>query len=206
MTPKLLYFDLGNVLLRFDYRRAARQMAQLAGAAEAEVWRLVFVEGLEFEHEAGRIDDRQFHEAFCERTRTNPPREALLAAGSDIFELNVSIVPVVTQLAAARRRLGILSNTSPPHWAHCTSGRYGILPGGFSLFALSFELGALKPEPVIYSRAAALAGCAAEEIFFVDDRADNVAAAREAGFDAVQYLDTPRLAADLRHRGVRFNY
>jgi hypothetical protein len=36
--------------------------------------------------------------------------------------------------------------------------------------------------------------------------ADNVAGARQAGFDAVQYTSTLRLVADLRERGLHFNY
>jgi FMN phosphatase YigB (HAD superfamily) len=46
----------------------------------------------------------------------------------------------------------------------------------------------------------------AGDIFYCDDIAANVEAARRAGFDAVQYTETPELARELRRRGVRFNY
>ena len=45
-----------------------------------------------------------------------------------------------------------------------------------------------------------------QEIFFCDDVIGHVTAAREAGFDAVQYTTTAALVADLWRRGVRFNY
>ena len=45
-----------------------------------------------------------------------------------------------------------------------------------------------------------------QEIFYCDDLPANVAAARRVGFDAVQYTETPELVAELRSRGVRFNY
>jgi putative hydrolase of the HAD superfamily len=206
VPPRFIYFDMGGVLLRFSHRRAAQQMAEVAGLPFELVWQVVFEERLELEHEAGQIDDEGFCEAFCQRTNSRPDPRALLLAGSDIFELNASIVPVVTQLAASGWRTGVLSNTSPPHWAWVTSGRFGILPGGFRAFALSYELKALKPDPTIYRRAAELAGVAPEEVFFVDDHAENVAAAREAGFDAVLYSTAAALAAELRRRGVSFNY
>jgi HAD superfamily hydrolase (TIGR01549 family) len=109
-------------------------------------------------------------------------------------------------LEDAGLRLGILSNTSPCHWEFLLRQDYGILPRCFKVHALSFEIGAMKPEPKIYQAAAELAGVAPQEIFFCDDIAAHVSAAREAGFDAEPYTTTPALVADLRRRGVRFNY
>ena len=42
--------------------------------------------------------------------------------------------------------------------------------------------------------------------FYVDDIAGHVAGARSVGFDAVQYTSTDALVAQLRERGVAFNY
>jgi glucose-1-phosphatase len=71
---------------------------------------------------------------------------------------------------------------------------------------LSYEVGALKPEPKIYRAAAELAGVPPREIFFIDDIAGHVAAARQCGFDAVQYTTTPELVAALCQRGLKFNF
>jgi putative hydrolase of the HAD superfamily len=86
------------------------------------------------------------------------------------------------------------------------SSDYGVLPAPFSVFALSFQIGAMKPDPKIYRAAAELAGVAPRDVFFCDDVMSHVTAARDAGFDAVQYTTTAALVADLRRRGVRFNY
>ena len=59
---------------------------------------------------------------------------------------------------------------------------------------------------VVFTRAAELAGVAPGDIFYCDDIAANVAAARRVGYDAVQYTDTAALVAEIRKRGVRFNY
>jgi putative hydrolase of the HAD superfamily len=76
----------------------------------------------------------------------------------------------------------------------------------FDVTILSFEVGAMKPDPRIYDEAARRAGVRPAEIFFTDDRQENVTAACEAGFDAVQFEETRQLAAELRRRGVRWNY
>lgn len=204
--PRFIYFDLGNVLLFFDHHLAARQMAEVAGIPAERVWQVVFESDLAPRYESGEVDDRAFYEAFCRATDTRPDFDALLLAGSDIFTLNVSIVPVVAALRAAGYRLGILSNTSPAHWNYCTGGRYVILDREFDVHALSYEIGACKPDPKIYEAAAKLAGVPPEHIFFIDDVARNVAGAQAAGFDAVQYTATAALAAELRRRGLKFNY
>jgi glucose-1-phosphatase len=205
-TPRFLYFDLGNVLLNFDHHLACSQMGQVAGIDAKKVWDVVFATDLELRYEAGELDDRQFYEVFCQETGSRPDFDALLLAGSEIFQPNMSIFPVVAALDAARYPLGILSNTCPGHWKYCSDGRYGLITHAFSVYALSYELRACKPSPKIFAGAAQLAGAAPEEIFFVDDVAGHVAGARAAGFDAVQYTTTPALVADLRARGLEFNY
>jgi glucose-1-phosphatase len=131
--------------------------------------------------------------------------EALDAAANDIFELNTPIIALVGRLAAAGNRLGVFSNTTPSHWEYCT-GRFGSLKTVFSVHALSFRLGAMKPAAKAYAAAANLAGVSPDAIFFTDDREENVAAARAAGWDAVVYTSAWELNEALRERGVRINY
>ena len=181
-------------------------MAEVAGVSADKVWDVVFASGLEERFEAGAVDERQFYETFCRETGTQPAKEALLDAASAIFSLNRSIVPVIAQLDAAGYRMGILSNTCGPHWSYCTAGRFAIISQAFDVFALSYQIGACKPDPKVFQAAAKLAGVAPQEIFYTDDIAGNVTAARQAGFDAVQYTTTPELVRDLHARGVRFNY
>ena len=126
-------------------------------------------------------------------------------AASAIFELNLSIMPVVAQLSQAGHRLGILSNTSQTHWEYCCD-RFPILNQAFEVYTLSYRVGAMKPDAEIYRVAAELAGVAPQDIFYTDDIAGHIAGGQIAGFDAVQYTSTPQLVAQLRLRGVEFNY
>jgi len=206
MPPRLLYFDFGEVLFHFSHPLAALQMAEVAGADYDTVWRVVFVEGLQWRFEAGEITTNEFYAEFCRQTGTRPDREALITAGSAIFTPNVPMKAIIGAIQAAGHRTGILSNTCEPHWRWCTAGRFGHFQAGFEILALSYQIRALKPDPRIYQRAIDFAGVAAGEIFFVDDRLENVAGALVAGIDAVVYTTPAALADDLRQRGVRFNY
>ncbi len=203
--PKFIYFDLGKVIVYFDRDIMCRQMGAVADVSPELVFKTIFDTGLQERYESGEIDDRGFYEAFCQGTDCRPNYDALERAGSDIFTLNASIVPVIAQLHAAGYRLGVLSNTCHSHWEHCLR-RFWILRELFSVHALSYRLRASKPDPAIFLGAAELAGVAPEEIFYTDDIAGHIAGAKAVGFDAVQYTSTPELAAELRSRGLRFNY
>jgi len=205
MPPKFLYFDLGKVLVDFDIGQMFRQMGEVAGLDPARVKEVVIDGGLQQQYETGQVSAGEFYDGFCRQTGTTPDYHALRRAGAEIFAPNLSILPVVTQLYHARHRLGILSNTCESHWEYCTR-RYRILNGLFRVHAPSYQIGTVKPHAAIFRKAAELAGVAPQEIFYVDDYADHIAGARAVGFDAVQYTSTPQLVADLRARGVPFNY
>ncbi len=201
--PAYFYFDLGNVLCTFCHEQMCRQMAAVAGVP-AELVRQEFLEIPRFfAFESGQITEEEFFQEFCERTGTRPDRQALEIATSDIFTLNRAVLPWLSRLADRGHRTGVLSNTNPWHWRWITAGRYAeILPGRFEQFVLSYEVGFLKPTRDIYEAAVQAAGVAAAEVFFVDDRPENVAAALEVGLDAVLFTTTDALADALSERGV----
>lgn len=205
-SPKVLFFDLGNVLLFFDHELACRQMAEVAGIDASAVRRAVFESGLQHAYECGRVSTREFFEAFCNATQTRPDYAALCHAAAAIFELNAGIKPLVAQLVAAGYRLALLSNTCEVHWEYVSSGRYGSLFDAFSPQVLSYRLGLAKPQPEIYKAALELARVSPSEAFFTDDRPENVAAACAVGIDAVQFTGTAALHRELRARGVHCNY
>lgn len=203
--PKFLYFDLGNVLLHFDHHRAARQMAEVSGTTPEVVWKAVFESDLQLRYERGAISTREFYEHYCAVTKTKPDYDALCFAAADIFTLNCDTGPIISALATAGYRIGILSNTCEVHWRHLHDG-HTQLDRSFELYALSYQLGSIKPETEIYLAAAKLAGVAPTEIFYCDDRPENVTGAVKAGFDAVLYETPEKLHRDLRERGLKFNY
>lgn len=201
MAIEFVYFDLGNVLLHFDHRRAARQMANVAGISEAEAWEAVFGDDRHLVYERGDESTLAFFEAFCERTNSRPDIDALMHAASDIFERNESMISLVEEVRAKSSRTGVLSNTNDAHWRFVLDN-HSFAHDLFDVHALSFELRELKPARRIYDEAARLAGVAAESIFFIDDRAENIEGARQAGYNACVYTTTEEVAATMRDAGL----
>ncbi len=200
--PRFVYFDLGNVIALFDRGVAARQMAAVAGITPDAALEAMMDGGLQRRLESGAIDWGEFHAQFGAATGSTSDPARLADAASDMFTLNVPILPVIGALEKARVRTGILSNTCAPHWEHLLRRRFAILPGRFAEIVLSHEVRAAKPDRAIYDIAAARAGVPPEEILFVDDLAENVAAAREAGWQAEVFVSAPDLADRIARRGI----
>jgi glucose-1-phosphatase len=204
--PKFLYFDLGNVLLFFDHRRAARQLAALAGVDEGAVFDYIFASDLNTRCDAGLVTGPEFAAGFREQFSCEADDGAIFRASSRIFRVNTPMKGIVSQLRTAGHRLGILSNTCDMHFDWFGSGYYSPIPEAFDVIVLSYRLQLSKPDRAIYEQAARQAGVAPEDVFYVDDMPANVEGARAAGFDAVLFTSAAQYAEDLRSRGVRFNY
>jgi FMN phosphatase YigB (HAD superfamily) len=204
-TPRFFYFDLGNVLLTFDHSIACRRIAALTGLSEPFVQATIFDSGLQLRYEAGEISSDEFVESFMVATGRRVEPRRFLVDCSDVFELNAPIVPVVAHLKLAGYRLGVLSNTCPAHWEFVSQGRYQVLQDLFEIVILSYERRAMKPMPLIYEEAVSASGVDPAEIFFTDDRFENVEGARQVGLDATLFRGVQSLMKDLRQREIMTN-
>ena len=199
--PRFIYFDLGKTLIDFDIDRMCRKMAAVAGLTPQQVRDTLFKTGMLVDYETGRLSAQGCYDAFCAATGARPDFQSLYNACNEIFTPIASMEPVVRNLKLAGHRLGVLSNTCPGHWEYCFQ-HYPILRECFEVYALSYEIGAAKPQAAIYMKAAELAGVRPDEIFYADDIAGHVAGAKAVGIDAVIYTSTDALVEDLRRRDV----
>jgi glucose-1-phosphatase len=203
---QFLYFDLGKVLLEFSNERMLAQVAQVAGVSVADLQRALFPRGDESDpqwlFEAGQLDEEEYFDFFCRATGANPDRAALTTAACDIFTPIAASKRLVEKLAASGHRLGLLSNTNPLHWRFLIDGRFPFLNECFEIQATSFAARSMKPARAVYDYAATQAGVKHRDIFFTDDRPENVEGALEAGFDAVQFRSAEQIADEIKQRGI----
>ncbi len=66
----------------------------------------------------------------------------------------------------------------------------------------SCYLGLRKPGQAIYRRALDILGTPAERVLFIDDRAENAAAAEGAGMKAIRFTGAETLRSELANLGV----
>ncbi len=198
---KFVYFDLGNVLLNFSHDRMIDQVAAVCGVTSNVVQQYMFDNDLENRYETGELNSVQFHAEFCGLIQKDCNLNDFLTACGDIFWLNEPTIPAISQLAQLNLRMGILSNTCEAHWDFAMK-RFQALSQIFPVRVTSFEARSMKPDCGIYQVAIEQAGVSPGEIFFTDDKPENVQAAQDAGIDAVLFTSANQLLRDLAKRGV----
>lgn len=107
---------------------------------------------------------------------------------------------VVSELAAAGMRMFGLTNWSAQTYPHGVAAVPAI--SRLESVLVSGQEGIAKPDPAIFALAIARFGLNGARTLFVDDVADNVAAAREAGLHAHQFVDAAGLRRELAGLGV----
>lgn len=97
-VPKAVVFDLGKVLLDFDYGILARRMASQSSLSAEEILRVVNQTPLLHRYETGLISDREFYEAVVTATGFRGAEEEFLNWFGDIFTEITPMVELQRQL------------------------------------------------------------------------------------------------------------
>ena len=198
---KAVIFDLGRTLIDFDFAPAYRALEEFCSCDGPEMTRRVMAAGLPDRFESGLMEPDEFFTEFAAVLGLRMNYETFLPIWNSIF--TEPLVPEdMLEGLASRYRLVLLSNTNALHFEMPLS-RYPILRH-FKHRILSYEIGAVKPDPRIYQAAIAMAGCAPQECFYTDDVAAYVEAARKQGIDAAEFRGLEKLKLDLQSRGIEW--
>jgi putative hydrolase of the HAD superfamily len=108
--------------------------------------------------------------------------------------LNPDTLEVLRAAGRRGRELAVFSN-APRDLAAAVAAQAEMALFGTLIF--SSDLGLTKPDPPAFAAALRRLGRTADEVLFIDDRAVNVAGAREAGLRAVHFRSPSQLAAEL---------
>lgn len=151
--------------------------------------------------ETGRMGLAHFERALAAQLRVRPGAPTPAAEG--IMRRLFAFLPRDPRMASLVRRLrgagvrtGLLTNT----WGGAEDHDPVVLDDLFDAAVLSGEIGMRKPQPEIFARAAELLDLPTSECLFVDDFEVNVAAAREAGMEALLHERADVTIAALQER------
>ncbi len=193
-------FDIGMVLLRFDFSITLKKIEGRCKAGPDQIPVMLWGSGLVDAYDRGRIATDEFARKASTVIGYDGTTEEFIGHWVDIF------TPVDSMIARARRwkergmPLYLLSNTCESHIEFFTA-RYDL----FRMFdgaVYSCRAGLMKPEKAIYEKLLREHALEASATVFIDDREENVRAARELGIRAVQYEDETGLADALRGWGL----
>lgn len=195
-----IVFDLGNVLIPFDYNIAIKKLNNIEsglGDKFIEFYKSNYDFHRNFER--GKIREKDFIKKLLEIIDYKIDEETFCRYYADIFSLNEDVISLLPGLKKDYK-LYLLSNTNSIHkkygWENYDFLKY------FDKLILSFEVGSVKPEEKIYRAVEKSSGLPSEEHFFIDDIQEYADSAKILGWDAVQFVDYQKLISDLKERNI----
>jgi 2-haloacid dehalogenase len=154
------------------------------------------------QHDAGR----DFADTSAELIAVHPQHRDLIEAWGPRFEETVTgpipgMLDIVRALDAANVPLFCITNFSHEFFPPFRAVRAEIFDR-FADILVSGDERLIKPDPAIYTLALARFGLAAGEGLFVDDRLENIEAARDNGFVGHHFTDADALRDRLEAHGL----
>ncbi|HTD85838.1 MAG TPA: HAD family phosphatase [Candidatus Binatia bacterium] len=183
MSPRIVVFDLGKVLVDFDYRIAARNLAALSKVPAPHMQEIIEKSRLLVEFETGLTNRDQFFRNVCEATGYCGDQSKFNVLFADIF---TAIEPMI-EFHAGLRKSGIptyiFSNTNDLAVTHIRS-RFPFF-SNFDGYVYSYEHGAMKPQRKIYEVVERTTRMSGPEICYIDDRLENAEAGKAMGWQTI---------------------
>ena len=178
-------FDLGKVLVDFDYSIAAIKIAARSAKAPEDLHAFLGSSPLLADYECGRLNREQFYQAIRAAIGFRGDLAEFGSHFADIF----SEMPGTIALHAELRRRGfktfIFSNTNDLAIEHVR--RNFPFFKNFDGYIFSYEVGAMKPAAKIYEAMEKMCGRSGADLIYLDDRAENIAAGVGRGWRAIVY-------------------
>lgn len=196
---RLIISDFGGVICTFDYRIFCRRLAGRIGRDAEEIYAAVYDSDLHAEFEQGRLTGPEYHKRVMSLFGADVPYVEFFPMYGDIFTEIPGTCEMLRRLHT-RYPLYLLSDTNEIHFGYVKETVEAVRL--FDEFIVSYEVGAMKPQPRIYREALRRSGLPADACVFIDDRPGNVEGARRVGMHALQFTSPERCAVDLARLGV----
>lgn len=189
----IILLDLGNVLVRVDYPAFFRTLGFDHEMSERELYELLEEDSRALE--TGKVTTEEYLVVINTKLQTSYTFNQFRRAWNAILP---EVIPAMSELVerlASKYRLMVLSNTNELHFPHMIE----MLPVSrhFERCFLSFEIGALKPDPAIYRSVLSHIDVPADQMLFIDDVKENIHAARNAGMSGIVFRGVGALLEEL---------
>lgn len=194
-----IVFDLGNTLIRFDHSISAKKFANLFRLDSKKIYDLFFDSPITRDFETGAISPREFYTRASALLNVSMPYRDFVDIWNDIFWEDVEMCKLACELKRSYK-LFLLSNINRLHFEHIRK-KFDII-NIFDELILSFAVGAIKPDRVIYDDVVRRAGGEKERLLYIDDREDLISEATRLGIDSIRFDGIDKLKETMRQKGV----
>ncbi len=187
-APEAVVFDLGKVLLDFDYGKVAALMRKFCDFPRDEIIRSLNQSPLLHRYETGELTSRQFFEEVRSVTGFRGEFQDFADIFADIFTPIPEMIDLHTRLRQRGIKTYVFSNTNELAVAHIRS----VYPffANFDGYIYSFEHRSMKPDPKIYEVLEKVAKRSGGELLYIDDRRENVDQGAERGWRTIHHTQS----------------
>lgn len=198
---RTIIFDLGGVYFSDGTKRAINIFSSEFGLDKQEVTdQLVGKSGSDWR--MGRLTAEQFWSQFKDRWQLAVSSEELTRIWFEGYELNHGTESVVLALRRAGYELIYLSDNVPERVKYLEQ-RYHFIEK-FSGGVFSFEVGARKPNILIYEKALEKASSPPDQCVYIDDIESFLKPAAVLSMKTIHFRSSEQLTEDLFRLGVNF--
>ena len=193
---KVLAFDIGKVVVPFDWPAVEAGFATRTGRTQAEV--SAAMQKLQnLGYESGGTDTAGFLSELNRLLSSDISRDEFTVLWNESFTECEQMIPVLEQLVSTHR-LVALSNTNPEHFERLDKGLN--IYRHFEHLILSHQVGYMKPHKRIYQEVIKYTGRSVKkrEVLFFDDKPDFVYGARKYGINAILFTTPEAFVERLR--------
>lgn len=198
--PPVFIFDLGKVLVDFDYSIAAEKIAARSHKTPADLHSFLGSSPLLVEYESGRITRRDLYEAVRDAVGFLGDLDEFGGYFARIFTAMPETIALHAELKRRGFKTYIFSNTNDLAVEHVR--RDFSFFAHFDGYIFSHEVGAMKPLPKIYEAMEAMCGRRGADLIYLDDRPENVAAGTARGWRAIQHESAAKTRTALAGLGI----
>jgi len=194
-----IVFDLGNTLIRFDHNISARKIVNLFHLDTKSVYDTFFDSPLTRDFESGRISPKEFYTRTSKHLGIKIPYRDFIDIWNDIFWEDTAMCELARELKSSYK-LFLLSNINRAHFDFIRR-KFDII-NIFDDVILSFMVGAIKPDRIIFEDVVRRAGGDRTKLLYIDDREDLVKEATLLGIDSIRFTDIDTLKEKMKEKGV----
>jgi FMN phosphatase YigB (HAD superfamily) len=199
-VPEAVVFDLGKVLLDFDYSVAVRKLMVRTRREAMAITDFLLHTPVIVQYETGLISDQEFYKAVCEGTGYSGTPEEFAASFGDIFSPIQEMIAWHERLRSQGVPTFLFSNTN----GLAISFIRETFPffRNFDGYILSYEHRSMKPEPRIYEVVEETTGRRGNQLLYIDDRAENISAGASRGWQTILHESPARSIEHAQQLGL----
>ena len=200
MPPRLVIFDMDDVLCHYDLGRRLRALSQISGKTPRDIRAAIWDSGFEDDADSGGYPDADVYLAeFSYRIGHTITRQQWIAARRESMIASLDVLMLAESIGTAAR-IAIYTNNGPI----VKSSLDELFPEAAAIFReryCSYEFGTKKPDPQSFTKLLAKISVAPADTWFIDDKRSNVQGARLAGLKAHHFHSYEPLVKEARSMG-----